>query len=93
MQVQADSLKTQLAAKLVAIKGGSFMMGSNAGQTDEKPVHRVNVKDFWISPYEVTIEEVLVWLNARGVVVQDGWIVFDSEYCPIRRNGSKYELN
>ena len=78
---------------LVAIKGGSFMMGSNNGDTDEKPVHRVTVKDFWIGPYEVTIEEVLVWLNAPGVVVQDGWIDFDSEYCPIRRNGSKYELN
>ncbi|MFN5900093.1 MAG: hypothetical protein ACK48Y_21375, partial [Planctomyces sp.] len=35
VQVQADSLKTQLAAKLVAIKGGSFLMGSNAVQTDE----------------------------------------------------------
>jgi len=93
VQVQADSLKTQLAAKLVAIKGGSFMMGSNAGQTDEKPVHRVNLADFWISQHEETTEEVLVWLNAPGVVLQYGWIDFDSEYCPIRRNGSKYELN
>ncbi|MFN9286882.1 MAG: formylglycine-generating enzyme family protein, partial [Planctomyces sp.] len=42
---------------LVAIKGGSFMMGSNNGDTDEKPVHRVTVKDFWISQHEETTEE------------------------------------
>ncbi|MFN9236476.1 MAG: formylglycine-generating enzyme family protein, partial [Planctomyces sp.] len=92
-QLIAEGRRPPLPETLVAIKGGSFMMGSNNGDTDEKPVHRVTVKDFWIGPYEVTIEEVLVWLNAPGVVVQDGWIDFDSEYCPIRRNGSKYELN
>jgi len=92
-QLIAEGKRPPLPETLVAIKGGSFMMGSNAGDSDEKPVHRVTVKDFWIGRYEVTIEEVLVWLNAPGVVVQDGWIDFDSEYCPIRRNGSKYELN
>jgi formylglycine-generating enzyme required for sulfatase activity len=93
MQLIAEGRRPPLPETLVAIKGGSFMMGSNAGDSDEKPVHRVNVKDFWISQHEETTEEVLVWLNAPGVVVQDGWIDFDSEYCPIRRNGSKYELN
>ncbi len=93
MQLIAEGRRPPLPETLVAIKGGSFMMGSNAGDSDEKPVHRVTVKDFWISQHEETTEEVLVWLNAPGVVVQDGWIDFDSEYCPIRRNGSKYELN
>jgi formylglycine-generating enzyme required for sulfatase activity len=92
-QLIAEGKRRPLPETLVAIKGGSFMMGSNAGDSDEKPVHRVTVKDFWISQHEETTEEVLVWLNAPGVVVQDGWIDFDSEYCPIRRNGSKYELN
>ncbi|TWW09392.1 hypothetical protein E3A20_14810, partial [Planctomyces bekefii] len=92
-QLIAEGRRPPLPETLVAIKGGSFMMGSNAGQTDEKPVHRVNLADFWISQHEETTEEVLVWLNAPGVVLQDGWIDFDSEYCPIRRNGSKYELN
>ena len=92
-QLIAEGRRPPLPETLMLIKGGSFMMGSNAGNSDEKPVHRVNVKDFWISQHEETTEEVLVWLNAPGVVVQDGWIDYDSEYCPIRRNGSKYELN
>jgi formylglycine-generating enzyme required for sulfatase activity len=78
---------------MVQIKGGTFMMGSKNGEANEQPVHQVTVSDFLIRPYEVTIEEVLIWLNAPGVVLQDGWIDLDAEYCPIRRNGSKYELN
>jgi formylglycine-generating enzyme required for sulfatase activity len=35
------------------IKGGSFMMGSNNGNNDEKPIHQVTVKDFYIGKYPV----------------------------------------
>ena len=41
--------------KLVRIKAGSFMMGSNDGDSDEKPVHKVTLtKDFWLGETEVT---------------------------------------
>ena len=39
---------------MVAIKGGTFQMGSNDGESDEKPVHTVTVSDFSISKTEVT---------------------------------------
>lgn len=39
---------------LVYVKGGTFQMGSNSGDSDEKPVHRVTVSDFYIGKYEVT---------------------------------------
>jgi sulfatase modifying factor 1 len=35
------------------IKGGSFMMGSNE-YGDEKPIHEVHIKDFYIGKYLVT---------------------------------------
>jgi formylglycine-generating enzyme required for sulfatase activity len=78
---------------MIQIKGGTFQMGSNSGISDESPVHAVKVSGFWIGAYEVTIAEVLEWVNARGVVLQAGWIHLEDSDCPIRRNGTKYELN
>ncbi|MDP8232990.1 MAG: SUMF1/EgtB/PvdO family nonheme iron enzyme, partial [Candidatus Zophobacter franzmannii] len=43
--------------RMVYIKGGSFQMGSNSGDSDEKPVHSVILSDFYISKYEVTQKE------------------------------------
>jgi|GEM_PF-5472937 len=39
---------------LVQIPGGSFLMGSNDGGSDEKPVHRVTVQPFKMQSTEVT---------------------------------------
>ena len=42
-----------LNLKMVAVKGGTFKMGSN-GDDDEQPIHSVTVSDFYIGKYEVT---------------------------------------
>ena len=43
---------------MIHIKAGSFEMGSNDGDADEKPVHTVKIsKDFYIGKYEVTLGE------------------------------------
>ncbi len=43
---------------LVLIRPGSFSMGSDKGDNDEKPVHRVTIsKPFYIGAYEVTQAE------------------------------------
>jgi len=42
---------------LVFVKGGTFQMGSNDGNIDEKPVHTVTVSDFSIGKYQVTQKE------------------------------------
>jgi len=47
-------LAEQTGEGLVLVEGGTFMMGSNEGDDDEKPVRRVTVSDFLISKYEVT---------------------------------------
>lgn len=41
---------------MVYVNGGWFEMGSNLGRTNEQPVHRVFVNDFYIDKYEVTIK-------------------------------------
>jgi len=38
----------------IRVPGGDFMMGSNEGQSDEKPVHKVHLDGFWMGKYEVT---------------------------------------
>lgn len=35
--------------KMMAIKGGTFLMGSNDGFYDERPVHNVTVSDFYMA--------------------------------------------
>jgi formylglycine-generating enzyme required for sulfatase activity len=40
--------------EFVYIRGDSFMMGSNSGEKDEGPRHRVEVDGFWIGKYEIT---------------------------------------
>jgi formylglycine-generating enzyme required for sulfatase activity len=39
---------------MVSVEGGTFMMGSNTGESDEKPVHQVTLTDFAIGKCEVT---------------------------------------
>ncbi|MGB5687152.1 MAG: formylglycine-generating enzyme family protein, partial [Candidatus Electrothrix sp.] len=40
--------------KLVYMPKGCFMMGSNNGDDDEKPAHKVCVDGFWMGKYEIT---------------------------------------
>lgn len=40
--------------EFVWVPGGCFMMGSNAGDSDETPIHEVCIDGFWMGKYEVT---------------------------------------
>ena len=43
----------------VKIPGGSFMMGSDTGSSDEKPAHRVSVKPFQFAKTDISINQTL----------------------------------
>ncbi|MEM7658228.1 MAG: SUMF1/EgtB/PvdO family nonheme iron enzyme, partial [Bacteroidota bacterium] len=51
--------------KMIAIKGGTFQMGSTdeLAQADESPVHQVTVGDFELSETEVTVDQYVDMLN------------------------------
>ncbi len=55
----AQSITTSSGVEMVLVPGGSFLMGSNKGQDDEKPQHRVSVDSFYMDKYEVTQEHYL----------------------------------
>ena len=52
--------------EMVFVKGGTFQMGSNDGEDDEKPVHTVKVGDFWIGKYEVRMVEFKKFIDVTG---------------------------
>jgi formylglycine-generating enzyme required for sulfatase activity/serine/threonine protein kinase len=52
---QSRTLPNAAGIDFVSIPAGSFMMGSNSGAEDEKPVHTVTIsKGFYMAKYEVT---------------------------------------
>jgi formylglycine-generating enzyme required for sulfatase activity len=48
---------------MVFVEGGTFQMGSTNGAGDERPVHAVTVKSFYMGKYEVTQKE---WVAIMG---------------------------
>ena len=49
--------------KMIAVKGGTFQMGSDDGFEWEKPVHQVTLSDYYIGETEVTQE---LWSAVMG---------------------------
>ncbi|HEX5704064.1 MAG TPA: SUMF1/EgtB/PvdO family nonheme iron enzyme [Pyrinomonadaceae bacterium] len=59
-----STVRNQFGIELVWIPPGSFMMGSNNGRPDERPVHRVSIgQGFYMSKYELTWAQ---WLAVTG---------------------------
>lgn len=64
MPTSAPEDARALLPPLVAIKGGTFEMGSYDGQPDEQPVRRVTLSDFEIGKYEVTNAQYKAFCDA-----------------------------
>ena len=60
---------------LVLVRGGTFMMGSNNNE-NEQPIHPVTVNSFYMSIYEITVEQ---WIAMMG----NNLTVSDCNKCPI----------
>lgn len=52
--------------RFVAIPGGEFLMGSDAGQDDERPVHRVRVAPFAMAAFPVTRADYAAFLESTA---------------------------
>ncbi len=51
---QLDFFITSIGIKMMPIPGGTFRMGSNVGDSDEKPLHIVTLSAFEMSATEIT---------------------------------------
>jgi len=52
--------------KMIFVEGGTFQMGSNLGDDDQKPVHSVTVSDFYMGKFEVT---QALWQEVMGTTI------------------------
>lgn len=50
-------VQAQTIPEMIYVKGGTFEMGSDEGERDEKPRHKVEVSDFWIARTETTVAQ------------------------------------
>ncbi|WP_165200536.1 formylglycine-generating enzyme family protein [Muriicola soli] len=57
--VPMPSLNAQVPTEpiMVKIKGGTYIMGQNDGEGDERPEHLVEIEDFYIAKFEITVSE------------------------------------
>lgn len=53
---------------MVWIPSGSFHMGSDQGNPDEKPLHLVTLKGFWMDKHEVTNEQFAKFVEATSYI-------------------------
>lgn len=51
-------------ASMVLVPAGEFIMGSDKGDDDEKPIHRVQVDTFYIDKFEVTNGKFAKFIDA-----------------------------
>ncbi len=74
----SNSVIAQNSPELVVISGGTFIMGTEDGEGDEKPVRRVTLSDFYIGKYEVTVAEYRLFTELTGQKMPKepswGWI-------------------
>jgi len=64
LESQTSSVQSSIrTGNMIFIEGGSYMMGSNEGYDDEKPVHKVKLNSFYVGKCEVTQME---WVAVMG---------------------------
>jgi iron(II)-dependent oxidoreductase len=68
-----STARVTVEPKMVLIPAGWFSMGSEAGQDNERPVHRVWVDDFQLGVCQVTNHEYAPFLEATDAPVPPLW--------------------
>jgi formylglycine-generating enzyme required for sulfatase activity len=63
---EQDKFEGDFNIHMVPIPAGSFQMGSNFGDEDERPEHQVYLDAYYIDVYEVTNELYARFLNEMG---------------------------
>jgi formylglycine-generating enzyme required for sulfatase activity len=64
--IKAQTTTTAIKPDMVKVEGGSFYMGSNSGEEDEKPSHYVTVSSFSMCTHEVTVAEYKAFCQATS---------------------------
>ncbi|MDP6595061.1 MAG: formylglycine-generating enzyme family protein [Candidatus Poribacteria bacterium] len=68
-----DELMGQDGAGMVRIPAGSFQMGSRDGESNETPVHKVQLDAFYMDVHEVTVGQFREFVNQSGCSYEGDW--------------------
>jgi formylglycine-generating enzyme required for sulfatase activity len=60
-------------SELIRIPAGEFIMGSERGEEDERPRHRVHLDEYWIGKLPVTNAQYRRFLKATGYCKPSYW--------------------
>jgi formylglycine-generating enzyme required for sulfatase activity len=74
-----DRTSDPFASQMKYISSGTFQMGSNDGESDEKPTHSVTLSSFYMSQYEVTQKQ---WRDIMGT---NPSYFKDCDNCPVEQ--------
>lgn len=68
------AIKPNDSKNVAFVEGGTFLMGSpaGAGDGDERPQHKVTLKSFKITRYEITNEQYAAFLSEKGNQTENG---------------------
>jgi formylglycine-generating enzyme required for sulfatase activity len=72
-ELMREIFRNRCKREMVSIPAGSFMMGSENGNGDEKPVHKVTLSAFWMDKYEVTNEKYYVFVKSANHRLPNHW--------------------
>lgn len=62
--IPADSTPTKIDVPMIEIKTGTYLLGSERGNPDERPVRKIKTKGFHIDKYEVTCAQYQPFLDS-----------------------------
>ena len=79
------------ADDMVSVPAGPFRMGSDSGEADERPAHRVDLSAFSIDRLPVTNAQFATFLDAVGLRDARGRVLYDDDDndARIRSRGGK----
>ncbi|MDO4782106.1 MAG: formylglycine-generating enzyme family protein [Capnocytophaga felis] len=91
----AENIVTPEDTDTVLVEGGTFRMGSDNGDPDERVRHNVTLSSYRISKYEVTNAQYAKFLNTVGNKTENGLLYYNGigkeREKGIVKNGNTYE--
>jgi len=70
---QPQEITGKDGAPMLWVPGGEFTMGSEEGDDDEAPIHRVYLDAFYMDKYEVTVGQYANFLEATSLDAPPDW--------------------
>ena len=91
-QSKIEVLPNGTLLELIKVEGGKFMMGSNR-DSSTKPIHEVQIQNFYIGKYPITNQQYLPFLQEMENQEKEGrrWVNLDGKYERVRCGIKKQE--